>query len=114
MKKLCLSVAVLALVAVLVSAPTDAAVGQTCTTINDGVLKDSNGNLLVMGYDQFGYNYQAHLFNGTYDSSDRVLDGKYWGQTGTFVFRPFICIHIINIQNMYPNCVITFPKKTIF
>ncbi len=33
----------------------------------------------------FGYNYQAHMFNGTYDSVDRVLDNKYWGQTGDFV-----------------------------
>ncbi len=56
-----------------------------CVTIGDGILKDSTGNLLVMGYDQFGYNYQAHLFNGTYDSVDRKLDGKYWGSTGDFV-----------------------------
>jgi hypothetical protein len=58
---------------------------QKCVMIKDGVLKDSNGNLLVLGFDQFGYNYQAHLFVGTYDSVDRVLDGKYWGQTGDFV-----------------------------
>ena len=46
---------------------------------------DSYGNTLVLGYDQFGYNYQAHMFNGTYDGSDRNLDGTYWGQTGDFV-----------------------------
>lgn len=56
-----------------------------CTAIQDGVLKDSAGNLLVLGFDQFGYNYQAHEFNGTYDSVDRVLDGKYGEQTGDFV-----------------------------
>jgi len=55
-----------------------------CRTIQDGLL-DSMGRPLVLGYDQFGYNYQAHMFNGTYDSVDRVLDGKYWGQTGDFV-----------------------------
>jgi hypothetical protein len=59
--------------------------GNSCVTIQDGVLKDSLGRLLVMGYDQFGYNYQAHLFNGTYDSVDRSLDGKYWGSTGDYV-----------------------------
>ena len=31
-----------------------------------------------MGTDKYGYNYNAHSFNGTYDSSDRVLDGMYW------------------------------------
>jgi hypothetical protein len=56
-----------------------------CTKIQDGTLTDSNGNVLVLGYDQFGYNYQAHLFNGTYDSVDRVLDGMYWGNTGDYV-----------------------------
>jgi hypothetical protein len=51
----------------------------SCATIQDGTIVDSAGNPLEMGYDQYGYNYQAHMFNGTYDSSDRVLDGKYWG-----------------------------------
>lgn len=31
------------------------------------------------GYDQFGYNYQARLFNGPVDGADRNLDGTYWG-----------------------------------
>ncbi|MBI2560146.1 MAG: hypothetical protein HYW14_03305, partial [Planctomycetes bacterium] len=42
-------------------------------------------NPIVLGYDQFGYNYQAHMFNGTYDSVDRNLDGTYWGSTGDYV-----------------------------
>lgn len=58
---------------------------STCATIADGTLMDSAGNPLVLGYDQFGYNYQAHMFNGTYDSSDRILDGTYWGSTGDYV-----------------------------
>jgi len=49
-----------------------------CTTIQDGTLVASTGEMLVLGYDEFGYNYQAHMFNGTYDSSDRTLDGLYW------------------------------------
>lgn len=69
---------------VLMTSTVSAAPGG-CTTISDGVLTDSLGNLLVMGYDQFGYNYQAHMFVGTYDSVDRKLDGKYWGSTGDFV-----------------------------
>lgn len=56
-----------------------------CATIQDGTILDSANNPLEMGYDQFGYNYQAHMFNGTYDSVDRVLDGKYYGSTGDYV-----------------------------
>jgi hypothetical protein len=48
-----------------------------CTTIKDGTLVDSNGNPLVLGYDQFGYNYQAHMFNGRYCDYDRVAGGDY-------------------------------------
>ena len=59
--------------------------GQSCATIGSGLLQDSSGNPLVRGYDAYGYNYQAHMFNGTYDSSDRVLDGTYWGWTGDWV-----------------------------
>jgi hypothetical protein len=56
-----------------------------CADIQSGTITDSAGNPLAVGFDQFGYNYQAHQFNGTYDSVDRVLDGKYWGTTGDFV-----------------------------
>jgi hypothetical protein len=56
-----------------------------CATIQDGTITDTIGNVLSTGYDQYGYNYQAHMFNGTYDSSDRNLDGTYWGSTGDFV-----------------------------
>jgi len=31
------------------------------------------------GYDEFGYNYQARLFNGVGDGVDRNLDGTVWG-----------------------------------
>ena len=60
-----------------------AAVG--CAKIQSGTITDSAGNPLAMGFDQYGYNYQAHEFNGTYDSSDRNLDGTYWGSTGDYV-----------------------------
>ena len=58
---------------------------DNCFTIQGGTLVDSANNPIVLGYDQFGYNYQAHIFNGTYDSSDRNLDGTYWGSTGDYV-----------------------------
>ncbi len=79
---------VIALVVILVLAFTTVSVSAkpgSCVGIQSGLLLDSAGNPLVMGYDQFGYNYQAHMFNGTYDSVDRNLDGKYWGSTGDYV-----------------------------
>ena len=73
-------VAVLALVVVTPSAISDPPLqAAECAKIKDGTITAINGDTLTLGYDQFGYNYQARLFNGTYDSSDRVLDGKYQG-----------------------------------
>lgn len=37
-----------------------------CTKIQSGILKASDGSVLSTGYDQWGYNYQAHMFNGYY------------------------------------------------
>ena len=74
----CLAVVATVLTALVAAGAGVAGGGQSCTTIRDATLLDSAGNPLVLGYDQFGYNYQAHMFNGTYDSSDRVLDGMYW------------------------------------
>lgn len=48
-----------------------------CTRIQDGTLYASTGELLTTGYDEFGYNYQAHMFNGRYCDADRVVDGPY-------------------------------------
>jgi hypothetical protein len=31
------------------------------------------------GFDKFGYNYNARIFNGKADGVDKVLDGKVWG-----------------------------------
>jgi|SRR3989344_2508865 len=61
------------------------AASSSCTNIQSGLITDSAGNPVTTGFDQFGYNYQAHLFVGTYDSSDRNLDGTYWGSTGDYV-----------------------------
>lgn len=40
-------------------------------TIQDGTIKDKNGNVITTGYDQWGYNYQAHMFLGYYDNYAR-------------------------------------------
>ena len=37
-----------------------------CTTIQDGTLLTSDGDTIMTGFDQWGYNYQAHIFNGGY------------------------------------------------
>ncbi|MBA4405662.1 hypothetical protein C0389_00125 [bacterium] len=37
-----------------------------CLTIQSGTLKNSNGEVIKTGYDQWGYNYQAMMFNGKY------------------------------------------------
>ena len=42
-----------------------------CTTIQDGTLLTSAGDLIETGYDQWGYNYQGRLFNGLYCDSYR-------------------------------------------
>jgi hypothetical protein len=85
MKKVLLAVVFSLLIMGLMVSPAMAAKGVKPITIQSGLLTDSVGNPITLGYDQFGYNYQAHMFNGTYDSSDRVLDGTYWGQTGDYV-----------------------------
>lgn len=35
-----------------------------CATIQDGTIYTSTGEAIVPGFDQWGYNYQAHIFNG--------------------------------------------------
>ena len=37
-----------------------------CTTIQDGTLLTSDEEVITPGYDEWGYNYQAHMFNGFY------------------------------------------------
>jgi len=39
---------------------------QKCTTIQGGELVASDGTLIETGYDEWGYNYQALMFNGKY------------------------------------------------
>ena len=65
MRKLCVVLAVLCLVVAGFSTIA-AAKKDNCTTIQSGELFDSAGNVITTGYDDWGYNYQAMLFNGKY------------------------------------------------
>lgn len=42
-----------------------------CTIIQDGTLYTSDFRLITPGYDEWGYNYQANMFNGGYCDSYR-------------------------------------------
>jgi hypothetical protein len=77
MKRTVMISLMLVLVAALIAAPIMAKGGNTCTTIKEGTLLASTGEPLVLGYDEFGYNYQAHMFNGRYCDYDRVEGGDY-------------------------------------
>lgn len=37
-----------------------------CTTIQDGVLETTDGRVIEPGFDEWGYNYQARIFNSGY------------------------------------------------
>jgi len=39
---------------------------KECTTIQSGELLASDGSVITTGYDDWGYNYQARMFNGYY------------------------------------------------
>lgn len=45
-----------------------------CDRIKDGSIVDSKGNAVTIGYDKWGYNYQAHIFNGLADNYLRPAD----------------------------------------
>jgi hypothetical protein len=42
-----------------------------CAKIKDGTITDSTGAAITTGYDKYGYNYQAHMFNGLVDNYTR-------------------------------------------
>ncbi len=50
--------------------PSDPTTAETlekpCTTIQSGELLASDGSIIETGYDDWGYNYQARIFNGFY------------------------------------------------
>ena len=44
--------------------------GNGCTTIQSGLLVNSAGETIETGYNDFGYNYQARIYNGDYGYGD--------------------------------------------
>jgi hypothetical protein len=55
----------------LVFTMTVSAAPSNCATIQRGGIVDSAGNPITTGYDKWGYNYQAMMFNGIYDNYSR-------------------------------------------
>ena len=56
----------------------DKAPEEKCATIQGGTIMAKDGvTVLTLGYDVYGYNYQAHIFNGRYCDYDRVTGGDY-------------------------------------
>ena len=51
-----------------------ASASADCVTIQEGGLLASNGDPLTTGYDHFGYNYVANMYNGRYCDYDRPGD----------------------------------------
>ncbi len=72
MRKLATLAAIAALAggAMLMTSPSTA---QACTTIQDGTLLNSASELIEPGYDVWGYNYQARIFNGLYGNFSRPV-----------------------------------------
>lgn len=76
MKKLAIVLFCLALVFTF-SVPVMAQGGMDkCATIKDGTIEygrvgDPSTEIIPIGYDQWGYNYQAHFFNGYYGNYSR-------------------------------------------
>lgn len=78
MKKLAILIGVFALILFVmpVSAKNNKANGpkNQCTTIQSGELLTSDGSVIETGFDEWGYNYQAHLFDGGYCDAYRDAD----------------------------------------
>lgn len=47
---------------------------ESCTTIQDGTLTTEVGEPVEVGFDEWGYNYQARIFSGTYCDAYRDAD----------------------------------------
>ena len=62
---------ILLAVALLVPFATNVAKAGDCVNIKSGFIVDSAGNEVTLGFDQYGYNYQAHMFNGLSDNYTR-------------------------------------------
>lgn len=80
MKKMGIILGCVVILVGMVVLPGMAKKNNGCTTIQDGVLTYAPGHYLtgqsfMLGYDPFGYNYQAHMFNGSYANAYLGRDG---------------------------------------
>ena len=50
-----------------------------CTSIPSGELVASNGDVITTGFDEYGYNYQAHIYQGYYGNYQRPAELVDWG-----------------------------------
>lgn len=92
MKKLILVLSVLLLLALVPAVTLAGPKNDACTTLKAGELTYSAGHYLagqplVVGYDEYGYNYQAHMFNGSYANVYLGRDGfpPYEGDDATYL-----------------------------
>jgi hypothetical protein len=97
MKKVLRIFLVLAVVALIIGITYDNAIAQKsdCDTVKGRTILYSSGHYLELvhpikpGFDAFGYNYQAHLFNGYYTNSYLGKEGRppYEGDDATYYLR---------------------------
>lgn len=73
MKKIILGLLISVMLVMSVSSVIAAKGGKNagCTTIQSGELLTTDGRVITPGYDKWGYNYQALMFNGLYCDSYR-------------------------------------------
>ena len=68
------TIAFLVIAAIVMSAvAVGTAMANDCAKIKDGTITDKFGTPLQLGYDQWGYNYQSHMFNGWYWNNQRPV-----------------------------------------
>ena len=94
MKKLIYLIVVIAVLALIVAGCTTSVAPPTeqselddkgggkptkCATIQGGTIYAKNGDLITTGYDEFGYNYQSHMYIGYYGNYQRPPELVDWG-----------------------------------
>jgi hypothetical protein len=77
MKKTLSLLLILAILLMFSAAPALAAASIKAATIQSGTITDAKGGPISVGYDKWGYNYQAHMFNGAYADVDRTSGGLF-------------------------------------
>ncbi len=91
-----------------------------CTTIQQGILTYSPGHYLYgtplpTGYDPYGYNYQSHMFNGTY--ANAYLGGygfpPYPGDDAEYFALPFFVSNPAKIAAVKATWVWPYRKDNV-